>query len=456
MPKGRLYFGLLASIVLSVALLCPGVIAQSKEKPKLKDFGSSLKKLKWDPSQNAAVETKSNSKADRKSTSDDVVRVETLLVQSDVLVLDSRGQPVQGLTADNFVVTEDGKPQQVGTFSLGDNLKVPRSIVLVVDYGCLQLPFVRASMTAAKTLVDKLSATDRMAIVTDDIELLIDFTNDNKKLKEKLDEVAGRQFAWRPKLPSLAKSEIYPNERLRLPFGRGLQYSALMGVLKEAFDDEDERPIVIFQTDGSEIANLRNSNILEGVPPGLPPDLKAYAEKKVAIRRKYLEKNPGEFSINDVYKAAEKSHATIYSVVPSLRFIDLKPEERAPQIRTYLARYIAGLELDAARKHTANYLKHGTDETFNWDADNLIKQQSALAVLSTITGGWIEFFDQPTQADEIYSRILADMNQRYLVGYYPTNKEHDGKRRKISITVREHPEYMVMSHKAYYAPAPDR
>jgi VWFA-related protein len=441
---------------LILALLSSTAFSQSKVKPKLKDFGFSLKKLKWDPSQNAAVETKSNSKADRNSTSDDVVRVETLLVQSDVLVLDSRGQPVQGLTADNFVVTEDGKPQHVGTFSLGDNLKVPRSIVLVVDYGCLQLPFVRASMTAAKTLVDKLSATDRMAIVTDDIELLMDFTNDKKRLKEKLDEVAGRQFAWRPKLPSLAKSEIYPNERLRLPFGRGLQYSALMAVLKEAFDDEDERPIVIFQTDGSEIANLRNSNILEGVPPGLPPDLKAYAEKKVALRRKYLEKNPGEFSINDVYKAAEKSRATIYSVVPSLRFIGLKPEERTPQMRTYLARYIAGLELDAARKHTANYLQHGTDETFNWDADNLIKQQSALAALSTITGGWIEFFDQPAQADEIYSRILADMNQRYLVGYYPTNKEHDGKRRKISMTVREHPEYMVMSHKAYYAPAPDR
>ena len=431
-------------------------LAVSQEKPKLKDFGSSLKKLKWDLSQNAAVERKSNSKADRNSTSDDVVRVETLLVQSDVLVLDSRGQPVQGLTADNFVVTEDGKPQHVGTFSLGDNLKVPRSIVLVVDYGCLQLPFVRASMTAAKTLVDKLSATDRMAIVTDDIELLIDFTNDKKRLKEKLDEVAERQSVSRPKLPSLAKSEIYPNERLRLPFGRGLQYSALMAVLKEAFDDEDERPIIIFQTDGSEIANLRNSNILEGVPPGLPPDFKAYAERKVALRRKYLEKNPGEFSINDVYKAAEKSHATIYSVVPSLRFIGLKPEERAPQMRTYLARYLAGLELDASQKHTANYLKHGTDESFNWDADNLIKQQSALAVLATITGGWIEFFDQPTQADEIYSRILADMNQRYLVGYYPTNKEHDGKRRKISITVREHPEYMVMSHKAYYAPGPDQ
>lgn len=444
-----------ASICL-ILTLCSTAFSQSKEKPKLKDFGSSLKKLKWDPGQNVAVETKSNSKAVRNSTSDDVVRVETLLVQSDVLVLDSRGQPVQGLAADDFVVTEDGKPHQVGTFSLGDSAKVSRSIVLIVDYGCMQLPFVRASMAAAKTLVDKLGATDRMAIVTDDVELLIDFTNDKKKLKEKLDEVAGRQSAGR-RLPSLAESDIYPDrfKRLRLPFGRGLQYSALMAILKEAFDDEDERPIVIFQTDGSEIGNLRNSIISEGVPPGLPPDLKAYVEKKVELRRKYLEKNPHEFSLNDVYKAAEKSRATIYSVVPSLRFIGLKPEERAPQMRTYLARSIAGLELDASRKYVANYLNHGTDETFNWDADNLIKQQSALAVLSTITGGWIEFFDQPAQADEIYSRILADMNRRYLVGYYPTNKEQDGKRRKITITVRNHPEYMVMSHKAYYAPGPN-
>lgn len=188
--------------------------------------------------------------------------------------------------------------------------------------------------------------------------------------------------------------------------------------------------------------------------PGLPPDLKAYVEKKVELRRKYLEKNPIEFSLNDVYKAAEKSRATIYSVVPSLRFIGLKPEERAPQMRTYLARSIAGLELEGARKHLATYLNHGTDETFSWDADNVIKQQSALAVLSTITGGWIEFFDQPAQADVIYSRIVADMNRRYLVGYYPTNKERDSKRRKISITVRNHPDYMVMSHKAYYAPPP--
>jgi len=59
--------------------------------------------------------------------------------------------------------------------------------------------------------------------------------------------------------------------------------------------------------------------------------------------------------------------------------------------------------------------------------------------------------ESPAQANEIYSRIFSDINRRYLVGYYPTNKEHDGKRRKVAISVREHPEYIVMGRKAYYA-----
>jgi hypothetical protein len=90
-------------------------------------------------------------------------------------------------------------------------------------------------------------------------------------------------------------------------------------------------------------------------------------------------------------------------------------------------------------------------EALRYEAEQRVKLQSALALLSTITGGWIEFFDQPSQADDIYSRILSDINRRYIIGYYPTNKEHDGKRRKITVEVRGHPEYIVMGRKSYYA-----
>jgi hypothetical protein len=80
----------------------------------------------------------------------------------------------------------------------------------------------------------------------------------------------------------------------------------------------------------------------------------------------------------------------------------------------------------------------------------------ALTVFREPVGGWANFLGDPSQADEIYSHILSDMNRRYIVGYYSTNKEHNGKRRKIGIDVRGHPEYIVMGRKSYFAPEPEQ
>jgi hypothetical protein len=51
---------------------------------------------------------------------------------------------------------------------------------------------------------------------------------------------------------------------------------------------------------------------------------------------------------------------------------------------------------------------------------------------------------------------LSDINRRNVIGYYSTNKEHDGKRRKVNVEVRGHPEYTVMGRKSYLAPEPDQ
>lgn len=67
--------------------------AQSAEdkRPKLKDFGASVKRLKWDPVKKKAVDTKPHEQTSTPSDPDDVVRIETTLVTSDFLVVDGRG-----------------------------------------------------------------------------------------------------------------------------------------------------------------------------------------------------------------------------------------------------------------------------------------------------------------------------------------------------------------------------
>ena len=42
----------------------------------------------------------------------------------DVEVTDKSGKPIKGLRADQFVVTDDGKPQKISNFSYADIEKV--------------------------------------------------------------------------------------------------------------------------------------------------------------------------------------------------------------------------------------------------------------------------------------------------------------------------------------------
>ena len=77
----------LSLIVTIVAvLIAPQAIAQSqkRKRPKLKDFGSSLKRLKWDPATKTAFEGKQSTTASATSQ-EDIIRIEPNLVSSDVL-----------------------------------------------------------------------------------------------------------------------------------------------------------------------------------------------------------------------------------------------------------------------------------------------------------------------------------------------------------------------------------
>jgi hypothetical protein len=75
----------------------------SQEKRRIKDFGSSLKRLKWDDKKKAAVEKRSKRKPKRNGdpAEEEVVRVETTLVVCDILVLDSQGRFVPGLNEED-------------------------------------------------------------------------------------------------------------------------------------------------------------------------------------------------------------------------------------------------------------------------------------------------------------------------------------------------------------------
>lgn len=291
MTKNRL----IGSLVLALLTLI-GAKAQSasNEKPKLKPFGSSLDRLKWDKEKQMAVETAA---AGESRTADgDVIRVETHLISTDVLVLDKQGRAVTELNRESFVISEDGQPQEIGHFSLGSDLKVPKSIVLIIDYSHSEIPYIAKSVAAAKTLVDHLGDADRMAIVTDDVDLLTGFTTDKKKLKDALNSLLSRI-----RLGRIGKSE---------------QFAALMASVRELFNREDIRPIVIFQTDGDEIGFLQ------------PPNENG----------RILPQRVKPFSLDDILLALDKARVTVYTVIPNIRLIGVPREELPDRTQEILKR----------------------------------------------------------------------------------------------------------------------
>ena len=444
-------------VILLISLGCafwsPTAVAQSgRQRPKLKDFGDSLERLKWDEKRRAAVETKPpKGKAQKGGGEGDdgveVVRVETSLVVCDMLVLDKQGHAVQGLTREDFVVSEDGRPQEVGTFALGDDTKVPRTIVLVIDYSGSQLPFIRMSVEAAKTIVDRLGPRDLLAVVTDDVELIVDFTADKKKLKKELDK--------------LAESATEKTGLLARTFGRGrrlgrsAQFSALMATLNEAFREEDLRPVVIFQTDGDEVGFLREPIWQPSIPPGLPPDMHQQASEGVQRAQKRMDENRREFSLRDIHAAAEKARATIYTVIPGYRYIGLTFEEQLKKREAAQERDFAVWKPSSEwRQKMEERARRTPPEAVRYGLELTARIQQALIDLSELTGGWADFLEEPEHAAAIYERIFSDVNRRYVIGYQPTNKARDGSRRRVSIEVRGHPEYTVWGRKSYYAPGP--
>lgn len=406
---------------------------EERKKPELKDFGSSLNRK---PEEN--LNRKNSTKKD--SVDDEIIRVETNLVVTDVSVFDNKGNSIHGLKKEDFIITEDDQPQEVHTFALGDDPKIPRSIVLVIDYSDSLLAYIERSINAAKLLVNKLRPNDLMAIVTDDVKLTVQFTSDKKILTKELDKLKG-------------------NALRRKIFGKSHQYSSLYATLNEMFDEEDIRPIILFQTDGDQLYYLKN-----GID---------YLTSHVMSQRK---KNPiytefVNFSFDDLMDKIEKTKATIYTVVPGYRRIGLPEEERKERIKLDLNNYRKAYDklygnflsspnpFSSSRSSSINIF-----EERNQIRDELIKKyypnglpdlQDGLFLLSKSSGGWIDFLEKPEEADEIYTKILSKINTRYIIGYSSSNETKDGKRRIVKVEVKNHPEYTVWGRKSYFAPMPD-
>ena len=403
--------------------------AASSEKRRARTFGSSLRKYKPKELRDFQDRPKSNG-----SDEVETIGVTTDLVVNDVLVKDQNGKMVTELNKDDFVVTEDGAPQKIEVFSRGENASVPRSIVLIINSCTPNVPYLKKSIAAAKTLVDELSPQDKMAIVTVDVRLLVDFTENKTLLKKTLDSVEKRSLERRV-IPGLGHYlPIFPG------CGGSREFEALLATLNEMFEEKNRQPIIIFQGEATEVMWLKPD---KDAPYPIYDSIREISE--ISGWSSWKKVRPvSHLGFSDVKEAIERSRATIYSVATGIQFLGFSKKERMARGGIAVERLwrAVGWKFDP-RDRDAEVVKELFTEV-------LTAAQTAMLRIAELSGGNLGFIEKPEDAETVYSTIFKLISNRYLIGYYPTNQVRDGKRREIKVEVRNHPEYVVTGRKAYF------
>jgi Ca-activated chloride channel homolog len=114
--------------------------------------------------------------------SDDVIRINTNMVNSPVLIVGRNGKYIPNLTRDDFVLLENGVPQEIAHFATVDN---PFTVALLIDTSRSTSLDLENIKDAAISLVERMRPNDRAVVISysDQINVLAEATSDKDKLK---------------------------------------------------------------------------------------------------------------------------------------------------------------------------------------------------------------------------------------------------------------------------------
>lgn len=154
---------------------------------------------------------------------DEVIKVETNLVQLNVGVVDRQGRAIVNLSRNDFVVYENDVRQNIQNF---EPTTTPFSLVLLLDMSGSTLGFRQTLKQSALRFIDALAPDDRVAIISfnDKVELLQKFTSDRKKIADAIDLAQGK--------------------------GQTNFYSALRFSMRQLANEGKRRKAIIVLTDG--------------------------------------------------------------------------------------------------------------------------------------------------------------------------------------------------------------
>ncbi|MEO5896701.1 MAG: VWA domain-containing protein [Vicinamibacterales bacterium] len=367
-------------------------------------------------------------------------------VRVDVIVSDSKGNPVMDLTPEEFTVAEDGKPQKVETFTVVkidplEQYEAPNNgeirtandeereaarpevrlfVIFLDDYHVKRGNDMAVKRPLIEFIQNQLAPLDMVAIMypltpVNDIS----FTRSRARLVSAIENFEGRKFNYQPRNQFEEQYAYYPSatvERIR----NQVSMSAIKAAAIRLGGLREGRKSIIY--------------VSEGFTTALPPQLQDPNAQNPGMnnpnRRNPNAQNDDRYNMQtqadmfsdmrDVFDAVNRQNTSIYAVDP---------------------RGLAPFEYD---------INQGIGLTA--DANDLRASIDTLHVLANSTDGRAIVNRNDLAAG--MKQIMRDSSAYYLLGYTSSRAPTDGKFHEIKVNVKRRG-VDVRARKGYWALSKD-
>ena len=355
-----------------------------------------------------SAEVLAQNKTPAKNEEDEVVRVDTELVDVPVVVTDRAGKPVLNLKQNNFTVFEDGKTQEVTDFAA---TTAPFEVALLLDTSGSTRSDLVLIQRAAQSFIDSLRPGDRVSIIafktTDDgqrkmatSDLVVTLTDNRPALKSALERV------------STSNGTPY--------------YDGLMQVVEKVFGSAPReefrgRRALVALTDGVDSTSVTG---FDEAREGL---------EQAGIVCYFIQVDTRPFFEEGLLGPCEG--ATRFS---------------AAQIRRYYKSFGSRTNVE----QTSNFCELGDFERLAISKKLYEIADFEMNTVAKRSGGKVFPAGDLNDARAAFRSVAAEIGTKYSLGYYSSNGKRDGSYRKIRVELRGMPAgVQVRAREGYTAPA---
>jgi VWFA-related protein len=343
------------------------------------------------------------------------IKVQSNEVLLPVTVVDKHGALVTTLTAKDFTLTEDGRPQVIKSFTTQSNL--PFKLGLLVDTSRSVYSAMESERKAAEKFVDLMLPNDPKTGVHGDeaflihfdreVELLEDFTNSRDKLHHEIDEMSPTSQERGSQGPETNGDGGYGQHGGARTGGTQL-YDAIYLASDELMKPKDGRKALVVFSDGVDRGSKE--------------------------------------TLNDAVDAADRASVQVFTI-----YFKGEEERQDNGFQNHHGGMGGGYPGGGYPGSGGGWPGGGGGHHGGGESQPQVDGKKIMQQIAQRTGG--QFFEakKKDNLDDIYGLIAGALRQQYLLTYTPDKTDTDGEFHHIALKANNG-DLTVITREGYYSP----